>query len=169
MLGKGTGLHWSQLREVLTGRTAVLLLGGLAIGALAGKARIASVDAMYFQLFPRHADAVHAGHGHGRRHPAARPAHRGRPPGALCDRASAAPRHAGGAAGQRHRPGGRRRHGVRHHGRQRVLHRGAGLDPGLAARSQRRPLPAAALGIAFPFNLAVGIPLYALVAQSVAR
>ena len=51
MVGKGSGIHWAQVREVLTGKTAILLLGGLAIGALAGRQRIQSVDAMYFQLF----------------------------------------------------------------------------------------------------------------------
>lgn len=51
-LGKGSaGVRWEQVREVLTGKTALLLLGGLAIGAISGKAGIASVDAMYFQLF----------------------------------------------------------------------------------------------------------------------
>ena len=51
-LAKGGGsLRWSQIREVLTGRTAVLLVGGLAIGAIAGKQGVQAVDAMYFQLF----------------------------------------------------------------------------------------------------------------------
>lgn len=50
-MGKGGAVRWAQVREVLTGKTAILLLGGLAIGALSGKARIASVDAMYVQLF----------------------------------------------------------------------------------------------------------------------
>ncbi|MFZ5661486.1 MAG: sodium-dependent bicarbonate transport family permease [Pseudomonadota bacterium] len=39
------------LREVFTGKTAILLLGGLAIGAIAGKDGIKAVDAMYFALF----------------------------------------------------------------------------------------------------------------------
>jgi hypothetical protein len=39
------------VREVLTGRTAVLLLGGLAIGAISGRDGVQAVDAMYFQLF----------------------------------------------------------------------------------------------------------------------
>lgn len=39
------------LREVFTGKTAVLLLGGLAIGAIAGPGGIKTVDAMYFALF----------------------------------------------------------------------------------------------------------------------
>lgn len=51
VIGKGNGVQRAQIREVLTGKTAILLLGGLAIGALAGKQRIASVDAMYVQLF----------------------------------------------------------------------------------------------------------------------
>ena len=51
-LAKGSeGLRWHQIREVITGKTALLLIGGMAIGAISGKAGIASVDAMYFQLF----------------------------------------------------------------------------------------------------------------------
>lgn len=51
-LARGGGRpSWPQVREVLTGRTAVLLLGGLAIGAIAGKSGVKAVDAMYFQLF----------------------------------------------------------------------------------------------------------------------
>lgn len=47
----GTGLRWHHVREVLTGKTALLLLGGMAIGAISGMDGIAKVDAMYFQLF----------------------------------------------------------------------------------------------------------------------
>lgn len=47
----GGGLGREQLREVLTGRTAILLVGGMAIGAIAGKEGVQAVDAMYFQLF----------------------------------------------------------------------------------------------------------------------
>jgi uncharacterized protein len=51
-LAKGNeGIAWHQVREVITGKTALLLIGGMAIGAISGKAGIASVDAMYFQLF----------------------------------------------------------------------------------------------------------------------
>lgn len=51
-LAKGTqGIRWAQVREVLTGKTAVLLIGGMAIGALSGSAGIKHIDAMYFQLF----------------------------------------------------------------------------------------------------------------------
>ena len=51
-LARGGGRPtWPQVREVLTGRTAVLLLGGLAIGAIAGRDGVQTVDAMYFQLF----------------------------------------------------------------------------------------------------------------------
>ena len=46
----GTGLSHT-LREVLTGKTAILLLGGLAIGVIAGREGIRAVDAMYFALF----------------------------------------------------------------------------------------------------------------------
>ncbi|MFN9737178.1 MAG: sodium-dependent bicarbonate transport family permease [Pseudomonadota bacterium] len=47
----GGGIDRKALAEVLTGRTAVLLLGGLAIGAIAGQKGIRAVDEMYFQLF----------------------------------------------------------------------------------------------------------------------
>lgn len=51
-LGKGTQrIRWHDVREVVTGKTALLLLGGLAIGALSSKDGMANVDAMYFQLF----------------------------------------------------------------------------------------------------------------------
>lgn len=51
-LAKGAGgIRWPQVREVLVGRTAVLLLGGMAIGVLSGSAGIKHIDAMYFQLF----------------------------------------------------------------------------------------------------------------------
>lgn len=51
-LAKGSdGLRWHQVREVLTGKTALLLIGGMAIGAISGKEGIARVDAMYVQLF----------------------------------------------------------------------------------------------------------------------
>ncbi|HEU0151891.1 MAG TPA: sodium-dependent bicarbonate transport family permease [Arenimonas sp.] len=51
-LARGGGRPtWPQVREVLTGRTAVLLIGGLAIGAIAGRDGVKAVDAMYFQLF----------------------------------------------------------------------------------------------------------------------
>ena len=51
-LAKGGGrVGRQQLHEVLTGRTAILLLGGLAIGAIAGREGVAAVEAMYFQLF----------------------------------------------------------------------------------------------------------------------
>jgi uncharacterized protein len=47
---EGHGLG-TLMREVLTSKTVVLLLGGLAIGAIAGPGGIKSVDAMYFALF----------------------------------------------------------------------------------------------------------------------
>ncbi len=51
-LARGGGRpSWHQVREVLTGRTAMLLLGGLAIGAIAGKQGVRTVDDMYFELF----------------------------------------------------------------------------------------------------------------------
>ena len=49
--GAGEASTAHTLREVFTGKTAVLLLGGLAIGAIAGPDGIKAVDAMYFDLF----------------------------------------------------------------------------------------------------------------------
>lgn len=46
-----TGSLGHTTREVLTSRTFVLLLGGLAIGAISGRSGVAAVEAMYFQLF----------------------------------------------------------------------------------------------------------------------
>jgi uncharacterized protein len=53
-LGRGTQPDRAShhtLREVFTGKTAILLLGGLAIGAIAGPGGIKAVDDMYFDLF----------------------------------------------------------------------------------------------------------------------
>lgn len=41
----------NTLREVFTGKTCLLLVGGLAIGAISGPGGIKAVDAMYFALF----------------------------------------------------------------------------------------------------------------------
>jgi hypothetical protein len=54
-LGRGAGLSFAafkqELIDTLRGKTAVLLLGGVVIGALAGKGGLKSVDNMYFELF----------------------------------------------------------------------------------------------------------------------
>lgn len=51
-LAKGAnGIKWHNVKEVITGKTALLLLGGMAIGALSSDDGMAKVDAMYFQLF----------------------------------------------------------------------------------------------------------------------
>lgn len=53
-LGRGSQADAAShhtLREVFTGKTAILLLGGLAIGAISGPDGIKKVDAMYFALF----------------------------------------------------------------------------------------------------------------------
>jgi len=49
--GTASGISMGVVREVITGRTAVLLVGGLAIGAISGGRGMAAIDAMYFQLF----------------------------------------------------------------------------------------------------------------------
>jgi hypothetical protein len=51
-MAKGAhGIRWLDVREVVTGKTSLLLLGGMAIGALSSADGMAQVDAMYFQLF----------------------------------------------------------------------------------------------------------------------
>jgi uncharacterized protein len=47
----GSGLHWHHVREVLTGKTALLLLGGMAIGAISTSSGVSSIEDMYFELF----------------------------------------------------------------------------------------------------------------------
>lgn len=49
--GAATDARHDTLREVFTGKSVILLVGGLAIGAIAGPGGIKSVDAMYFALF----------------------------------------------------------------------------------------------------------------------
>lgn len=45
------GGHHHTLREVFTGKTCLLLLGGMAIGFISGPGGIKAVDQMYFALF----------------------------------------------------------------------------------------------------------------------
>jgi hypothetical protein len=45
------GLQWHQVREVLVGKTALLLIGGMVIGAIATKHGTDAVNLMYGQLF----------------------------------------------------------------------------------------------------------------------
>ncbi len=48
---RGGGLRWHSVREVLVGKTALLLIGGMVIGAIASKDGTAAVNLMYGQLF----------------------------------------------------------------------------------------------------------------------
>jgi hypothetical protein len=48
---RDAGLPWHSVREVLVGKTALLLIGGMAIGALAHAEGTAAVNLMYGQLF----------------------------------------------------------------------------------------------------------------------
>lgn len=166
-IGKGGAVRMAQVREVLTGKTALLLLGGLAIGALAGKQRIASVDAMYFQLFQGTLMLFMIDMG---MLAAAQLRTIGREAARLVPYAIAVPLLHGcvGAA----------------------VARLAGMEPGTATvfatmvasasyiaapASIRASMPeanvgrclAASLGVTFPFNLAVGIPLYGVVAGAI--
>lgn len=50
--GLSAGTSWSEIgREVILGRSVMLLLGGLAIGALAGDSGIAPLEPLFFDLF----------------------------------------------------------------------------------------------------------------------
>ena len=166
-IGKGGAVRMAQVREVLTGKTALLLLGGLAIGALAGKQRIASVDAMYFQLFQGTLMLFMIDMG---MLAAAQLRTIGREAARLVPYAIAVPL-LHGCAGA-------------------AVARLAGMEPGTATvfatmvasasyiaapASIRASMPeanvgrclAASLGVTFPFNLAVGIPLYGVVAGAI--
>jgi uncharacterized protein len=157
-------LSWAQVREVLTGRTALLLLGGLAIGALAAEDGVRHIDAMYFQLFQGmlmlfmlDMGLVAAGKLRGL----------GRGAGRLVVYATAVPLLHG-------------LFGVWLAGLAGLGAAGATVFGAMTASasyiaapaSVRASLPEAdvgrcitlALGITFPFNLAVGIPAYALFA-----
>ncbi len=48
---RGEGLQWHSVGGVLVGKGALLLIGGMVIGAIAGKKGTAAVDQMYGQLF----------------------------------------------------------------------------------------------------------------------
>lgn len=167
-LGKGGKVSWAQVREVVTGKTAILLLGGLAIGALAGKQRIAPVEAMYVQLFQGTLMLFMIDMGI---LAAAQLGTIGRSALRLVPYATLLPLAHGCAAA--------------------VLARMVGMDAATATvfatmaasasyiaapASIRASLPeanvgrslAASLGVTFPFNLAVGIPLYASVASAIA-
>lgn len=166
-IGKGGAVRMAQVREVLTGKTALLLLGGLAIGALAGQQRIASVDAMYFQLFQGTLMLFMIDMG---MLAAAQLRTIGREAARLVPYAIAVPL-LHGCAGA-------------------AVARLAGMEPGTATvfatmvasasyiaapASIRASMPeanvgrclAASLGVTFPFNLAIGIPLYGVVAGAI--
>jgi len=165
-LAKGSdGIRWQQIREVLAGKTALLLIGGMAIGFLSGDDGIAKVDAMYFQLFQGTLMLFMLDMGMtaaGQLRSVGREAFR------LGVYATALPLLHGAA-------------GV-------ILGHAIGMNASTAAvfgtmaasasyiaapASVRASLPeanagrciTAALGFTFPFNLAIGIPLYAAMAQ----
>jgi uncharacterized protein len=48
---RGEGLQWHSVREVLVGKTALLLIGGMVIGAVATREGNEAVNLMYGQLF----------------------------------------------------------------------------------------------------------------------
>ena len=48
---RGEGLQWHSVREVLVGKTALLLMGGMFIGAVATREGTAAVNQMYGHLF----------------------------------------------------------------------------------------------------------------------
>ena len=165
-LAKGSdGIRWQQIREVLAGKTALLLIGGMAIGFLSGDDGIAKVDAMYFQLFQGTLMLFMLDMG---MTAAGQLRNVGREAFRLGVYATALPLLHGAA-------------GV-------ILGHAIGMNASTAAvfgtmaasasyiaapASVRASLPeanagrciTAALGFTFPFNLAIGIPLYAAMAQ----
>jgi hypothetical protein len=169
-LAKGReGVRWTHVREVVAGRTAVLLLGGLVIGAVSPQAGIAAVDAMYFQLFQGvlmlfmlDMGMVAAGQLGLLRGQVLRLLVFGTALPLLHGVAGVAIAHAAGLG-----EGGATVFGAMT----------ASASYIAAPASIRAALPeanagrcvSAALGITFPFNLAIGIPAYAAVAAWLAR
>lgn len=170
-LGRSTQADASNhhtLQEVFTGKTAILLLGGLAIGAITGPDGIQAVDAMYFDLFKGVLMLFMLDMG---MTAASRLAELRQGWVKLTLFATVLPM-AHGVVGV-------------------LLGYACGLSPGGAAvfgamlssasyiaapAAVRAGLPeadvgrciTAALGLTFPFNLAIGIPLYASLAQRIA-
>jgi uncharacterized protein len=166
---RGEGLQWHSVREVLVGKTALLLIGGMVIGAVATREGNEAVNLMYGQLFQGtlmlfmlDMGMLAAGQLRGL----------GREGFRLSSYSMALP--------LRHGLGGT------------ALGFAAGLSPAGAAvfgamtssasyiaapASVRASLPdanvgrciSAALGITFPFNLAIGIPAYFAFAAWLAR
>jgi hypothetical protein len=165
----GGGVDRKALAEVLTGRTAVLLLGGLAIGAIAGQKGIRAVDDMYFQLFQGtlmlfmlDMGMVAASQLRQLRQGAARLVAFGTVVPLLHGLAGTLVGHLAGLS-----PSGATVFGTMV----------ASASYIAAPASVRSALPeadagrcvTAALGITFPFNLALGIPLYAAFSAWIAR
>ena len=163
----GSGTHHT-LREVFTGKTAVLLLGGLAIGAIAGPAGIRTVDAMYFALFQGVLMLFMLDMG---MIAATRLAELRRGWGRLLVFCIAVPLlhgTAGVAIGHAMglSPGGATVFGTMLSSASYIA-APAAVRAGLPEADVGRCITAA-LGITFPFNLAVGIPLYAAIAARLA-
>jgi hypothetical protein len=168
-LARGGGrIEGHVLREVLVGRTAILLVGGLAIGALAGAKGIRAVDDMYFQLFKGtlmlfmlDMGMVAAAQLRQLRNGAMRLALFATAVPLLHGVLGTAAGHAAGLS-----PSGATVFGTMV----------ASASYIAAPASVRSALPeadvgrciTAALGITFPFNLAIGIPVYAAVAAALA-
>jgi hypothetical protein len=156
------------LREVFTGKTALLLLGGLAIGAISGPDGIKKVDAMYFALFQGVLMLFMLDMG---MIAASRLAELRRGWVRLLGFGIAVPLlhgvlgvflgHVGGLS-----PGGAAVFGAMLSSASYIA-APAAVRAGLPEADVGRCITAA-LGITFPFNLAIGIPLYASIAHALA-
>jgi hypothetical protein len=156
------------LREVFTGKTAILLLGGLAIGAISGPDGIKKVDAMYFALFQGVLMLFMLDMG---MIAASRLAELRRGWLRLFGFGIAVPLlhgvlgvflgHMGGLS-----PGGAAVFGAMLSSASYIA-APAAVRAGLPEADVGRCITAA-LGITFPFNLAIGIPLYAAIAHRLA-
>jgi hypothetical protein len=170
-LGRSTQSDASShhtLREVFTGKTALLLLGGLAIGAISGPDGIKKVDAMYFALFQGVLMLFMLDMG---MIAASRLAELRRGWPRLLAFGIAVPLahgalgvflgHIGGLS-----PGGAAVFGAMLSSASYIA-APAAVRAGLPEADVGRCITAA-LGITFPFNLAIGIPLYASMAHALA-
>ena len=137
--GVSRGTDWKELgREIFLGKSIMLLLGGLVIGAVAGKEAIKPLEPLYTSMFEAGAGVLPAGDGPdrlqpARRAPAVRPA-----PGGVCPAHAAAGRAGRRPAGALHGPEPGWHGDARHPGRLGVLHRRAGgAAPGLPRPTRR--------------------------------
>ena len=153
------------VRETLTGKSVMLLLGGLAIGALAGPERFERAGPGVRRRVLRRARALPARPRALRRAQARRRARDGLAPRLLRRRGADRPgsaRHASRCCGGPLRRVCRR---ARRDGSERLVHRGSAAVRVALPRASPALSLVPALCITFPFNLVVGIPLFYALAR----